>query len=232
DIATGPGREDRFARRYTDTFIELLTYFRELAHQRRAHPEDDLISTIVAEQDGDAGLTDREVIQFVTLLLVAGNETTTNLLGNIVSALLDHPDQLEAVAADPSLTPALVEEGLRYDTPVQVVFRTTTRDTEVRGHPIAGGRTVAIFLGSANRDERQFEAPDRLDVKRRAQGFPGFGFGKHYCLGASLARLETRLMLEALVPLLPDLAAAEDRLTRIDSFLVRGPKRLLLRQAA
>jgi cytochrome P450 len=232
DVATGPGRENRFARHYADTFVELLSYLRDLARERRAHPTDDLISTIVAEQDGETGLSDREVIQFVTLLLVAGNETTTNLIGNIVNALLEHPDQAERVAADPSLIPALVEEGLRYDTPVQVVFRTAVEDTELRGVAIPKGGFVAAFLGSANRDERRFEDPDRLDVMRRPQGFPGFGFGKHFCLGASLARLETRLVLEAIVPELPRLARSEPHLERIDSFLVRGPKQLLLKRAA
>lgn len=232
DVATGPGRENRFAPRYADTFVELLTYLRGLARDRRAHPTDDLISTIVAGQDGENGLTDREVVQFVTLLLVAGNETTTNLIGNIVNALLEHPDQAEQVAADPSLIPALIEEGLRYDTPVQVVFRTAVEDTELRGVAIPKGGFVAAFLGSANRDERRFEDPDRLDIARRPQGFPGFGFGKHFCLGASLARLEARLVLEAVVPELPRLARTDSRVERIDSFLVRGPKHLILKPAA
>jgi cytochrome P450 len=232
EVATGPARERPFEPKYADAFIELLGYVRRLARQRRAHPRDDLVSAIVAQQDGEAELTDREVVQFVLLLLVAGNETTTNLIGNVVNALLDHPDQAEKVAADPALVPALVEEGLRYDSPVQVVFRTTTRDTELRGVRIPAGRFVAVFLGSAHRDERRFPEPDRLDVSRRPQGFPGFGFGRHFCLGASLARLEARVVLEALVPELPKRVRAEERIARVDSFLVRGPKRLALRRAA
>ncbi len=232
EMATGPGREDRFAKRYADAFVELLTYFRALARDRRASPQDDLISTIVAGQVGDVGLTDREVVQFVLLLLVAGNETTTNLIGNVVKALLEHPEQAEKVAANPSLIPALVEEGLRYDTPVQVVFRTATEDTEIRGVPIAKGRFVAAFLGSANRDERRFPEPDRLDVERNPQGFPGFGFGKHFCLGASLARLEACAAFEALAPEIPSLGLGQEGVEHIASFLVRGPKRLLLKRAA
>ena len=232
EVTTGPARERPFQRRYTDAFIELLGYARKLAHERRAEPRDDLISAIVAEQDGETALTDREVVQFVLLLLVAGNETTTNLIGNVVNALLDHPEQAERVAADPTLVPALVEEGLRYDTPVQVVFRTTTEDVELRGVRIPKGEFVAVFLGSANRDERRFDDPDRFDVGRRPQAFPGFGFGKHFCLGASLARLEAGLALQALVPELPRLERAEAHVARVESFLVRGPKRLEVRRAA
>jgi cytochrome P450 len=232
EVATGSGRQNQFEPRYADAFVELMTYVKGLARERRLHPTHDLISTIVAEQDGETGLTDREVIQFVMLLLVAGNETTTNLIGNIANALLDHPDQAELVARDPELIPALVEEGLRYDTPVQVVFRTATADTEIRGARVRKDHFVAAFLGSANRDERRFPDPDRLDVMRNPQAFPGFGFGKHFCLGASLARLETRLCLEALVPELPTLQRVDSRVPRVDSFLVRGPRRLALRRAA
>jgi cytochrome P450 len=231
EVATGPGREQRFARIFREGFSDLLAYLRGLVRQRRAHPTDDVIGAIVAEQEGGIGLTDREVIQFVILLLVAGNETTTNLIGNIVSALLEHPDQAARVAADLSLVPALVEEGLRYDSPVQVVFRNTTQPVELHGVRMPKGARVAVFLGSANRDERRFPDPDRLDLARNPQGFPGFGFGQHFCLGASLARLETRIALEALVPHIPKLERAEP-IARVDSFLVRGPKSLALRRAA
>ncbi len=229
---TGPERERRFARRNSEPFFELLSAMQALARERRAHPRDDLISTILAEQDGEMALTDREVVQFVILLLVAGNETTTNLIGNLTHALLEHPDVLRAVAADPSRIPALVEEGLRYDSPVQVVFRTTTSDTQIRGVQIPKGQHVGVFLGSANRDEHRFPDPDRLDLERDLSGFPGFGFGVHFCLGASLARLEARIAFETLVPELLRLERAERTLARIDSFLIRGPKRLALRRAA
>jgi cytochrome P450 len=229
---TGPEREHRFARRNREPFIEMIAAIQEFARERRTHPRDDLISTILAEQGGDVALTDREVVQFVILLLVAGNETTTNLIGNVTNALLENPDVLRAVAADPSKAAALVDEGLRYDSPVQVVFRTTTADTEIRGVRIPKGEYVGVFLGSANRDERRFPDPDRLDLDRDLSGFPGFGFGKHFCLGASLARLETRVLLETLVPELAKLERVERTLARIDSFLIRGPKRLPLQRAA
>jgi cytochrome P450 len=232
-MTTGPDREQRLLEwRSMDPLLEFLVAMRGLTRERRAHPREDLISAILAEQDGETALTDREVIQFVLLLLVAGNETTTNLIGNITHALLEYPDQLGKVAADPSRIPELVEEGLRYDSPVQVVFRTTLADTEIRGVRIPKGEHVAVFLGSANRDERRFPDPDRLDIDRELQGFPGFGFGKHFCLGASLARLETRVAFEALVPELPKLVRAEESLARVESFLVRGPKRLSVQRAA
>jgi cytochrome P450 len=232
-ITTGPERDrQRFERHNTDPILEFLVAMRQLARERRANPRDDLISLILAEQEGEVALTDREVIQFVLLLLVAGNETTTNLIGNLTEALIEHRDVLHAVAGDPALVPALVEEGLRYDSPVQVVFRNATADTEIRGVRIPRGGYVAVFLGSANRDERRFPDPDRLDLARDVSGFPGFGFGKHFCLGASLARLEARVAFEALVPELPRLERADRSVARVDSFLVRGPKRLALRRAA
>jgi cytochrome P450 len=222
----------RFEPKNTDPILDFMSTMRKLAQDRRANPRDDLISAIVAQQEGETALSNREVVQFVLLLLVAGNETTTNLIGNLANALLEHPDVLRAVAADPARIPDLVEEGLRYDSPVQVVFRTTTQDTELRGVRIPKGDFVAVFLGSANRDERRFASPDRLDLDRDLQGFPGFGFGKHFCLGASLARLETRVAFEALVPELVRMERAEGAVTHVDSFLVRGPKRLAVQRAA
>jgi cytochrome P450 len=232
EFSTGPGREQPFARRFADSFTELFVYLRQLVEERRRHPREDLISAIVAEQDGLVGLSDREAMQFVMLLMIAGNETTTNLLGNTVNALLDHPEQAARLAAEPALVTSVVEEGLRYDTPVQVVFRTASEDAELRGVRIPKGAFLAVYLGSANRDERRFPDPDRFDLDRSPQGFPAFGFGKHFCLGASLARLEARAALEALAPELPRLARVRERVERIDSFLVRGPRSLELRRAA
>jgi cytochrome P450 len=231
DTATGPGRAEPFSPRIVDAIIELATYMRAVAEERRRHPADDLVSVIVAQQDGENALTIREVIQFAMLLLVAGNETTTNLIGNAVTALLDHPDQLARVVADPSLVPAALEETLRWDAPVQLVFRTATQDVEIAGVRIPRGAYVAPLLGSANRDERRFPEPDRFDVARDPQGHLGFGFGKHFCLGASLARMEARVALAALVPELPRLVRERPR-PLVDSFLVRGPRRLELRPAA
>jgi cytochrome P450 len=232
-LATSPDRDRRLWEwRGMQPVLELLVTMKKLTQERRAQPCGDLISTILAEQDSATALNDREVIQFVLLLLVAGNETTTNLIGNVTHALFEHPGELRKVVADPGRIPDLVEEGLRYDSPVQVVFRTTTADTEIRGERIPKGEFVAVFVGSANRDERRFPDPDRLDIDRAAQGFPGFGFGKHFCLGASLARLEARVAFEALAPELVRLERAEREVAHHDSFLIRGPKRLALQRAA
>jgi cytochrome P450 len=230
-MATGPGRGNPFAPRTANAIIELLDHLRRVAEDRKRQPADDLVSTIVAEQKGESGLSVREVVQFALLLLVAGNETTTNLIGNAVAALLRHPKELARVVADPSLVPDVIEETLRYDPPIQMLFRTATQDVEVAGTRIPKGAYVVPLLGSANRDERQFPDPDRFDVGRRPQGHVGFGFGKHFCLGASLARLEARVALEALVPELSRLES-KGPCERVDSFLVRGPRRLELVLAA
>ena len=140
--------------------------------------------------------------------------------------------QLSRVLADPALVPGLIEETLRYDAPVQVVFRTATQEAEIGGVQIPKGANVAAFLGSANRDERRYVDPDRFDVCRDSQGHLGFGFGKHFCLGASLARLQARAAFEALVPELPQVTKPDTKTERIDSFLVRGPRSLELRLVA
>jgi cytochrome P450 len=229
---TGSGRADPFSAEFVDSVLEMFPYLAQLARERRKRPQHDLISTIVAGQAGEATLSDREVIQFVVLLLVAGNETTTNLIGNAANALLDHPAELARVVADPTLIPAAIEETLRFDAPIQLVLRTALADVEIAGVRIPKGATVAPLIGSAHRDERRFPEPDRFDVTRNAQGHLGFGFGKHFCLGASLARLEARVALEALVPRLVGRARAENCVARIDSFLVRGPKAMELTRAA
>jgi len=229
--STGAGRADPFGPAVLDAFGEMTTYVVGVARERRRRPAEDLISLLVSAEGGEA-LSPIEVVQFVTLLLVAGNETTTNLIGNATAALLDHPDQLALAAADPARIPGVVEETLRFDAPVQLVFREALADVEIAGVRIPKGATVAPLIGSANRDERRFPDPDAFDVLRNPQGHVGFGFGKHFCLGASLARLEAKVALEALVPELVLLRHAEARVPRIDSFLVRGPSRLPLRKAA
>jgi cytochrome P450 len=228
--STGSGRATPFSREFGSALGEMIRYVSGVARARRRDPADDVISTIVAEQDGAQGLSDREVFQFVLLLLVAGNETTTNLIGNVVHALLRHPEACERVAAEPSLIPAAIEETLRWDAPVQLVFRTVKEDADVAGARIPKAAIACVLLGSANRDERRFPDPDRFDLDRDPQGILSFGFGKHFCLGASLARLEARVALEALAPRLPKLRLTGRR-ELCDSFLVRGPKHLELEVA-
>jgi cytochrome P450 len=215
-----------------ETIMELNAYLRKVIRKRRRRPADDLVTALLREEPGSEALSVVELVLFVQLLLVAGNETTTNLIGNAVNALLEHPKELERVVADPSLVPRLVEETLRWDTPVQMVFRKATRDVEVAGVRIPEGSPVALLLGSANRDERRFPDPDRFDVTRDTRGHLSFGFGQHFCLGASLARLETTVALEALAPELPRLERLSERRELLDSFLVRGSRSLELRRAA
>ncbi len=230
-ISTNEGRADRLADPFVEMFVDMAAYLRKTARARRKNPKDDLISQIVAVQDGHE-LSDYDIITFVMVLLIAGNETTTNLIGNTVNALLDHPNQLAKLVADPSLVEPTIEEGVRYDGPIQILFRQASCDTEIRGVAIPQGAMVAPLLGSANRDERQFADPDRFDVERRPHAHVGFGFGKHFCLGRSLARLEARCAIEALLPFLAKRERAPHAREWVDSFLVRGPTELRLERAA
>ncbi len=212
---------------------ELCTYVQEVAARRRKAPGDDLISVLLTAQDGEAALTDAELSFFVMLLLVAGNETTTNLIGNATHALLRHPEQLERVRANRDLLPALVEEALRWDSPAQFVFRRATCDVEIAGGRIPANAHVIALIGSANRDERVFgPTAAAFDVSRENPGHLAFGFGNHFCLGAALARLEGRIALGALLDELPNFEPRDASVEFIDSFLVRGPQSLPLRRAA
>jgi len=230
--ATGSALSNPLDSGVLDAMAELRAYLRPIVRERRKHPADDLISTLVsAEVDGE-GLSNYEIFLFVLLLLVAGNETTTNLLGNAVDALLTHPQQLACVSADLGLVHGLVEETLRFDVPIQFLNRRTTQAFDLHGQTIPADAAVVVLLGSANRDERRFPEPDRFDVTRDARGHVAFGFGAHFCLGASLARLEAKAALEALVPELPRLARVRPEREFLDSYLVRGRARLDLRVAA
>ena len=151
-----------------------------------------------AEEEGDR-LTELEMLNMLRLLLIAGNETTTNLIGNGVLALLRHPDQLQRLRDDPSLIPLAVDELLRFDSPVQTDFRRALEDCEVNGFPLKKRDNIVLLLGAANRDPDVFEKPDRLDVGRGDRSHLSFGRGIHHCIGAPLARLEGRVVLETLL---------------------------------
>jgi cytochrome P450 len=207
-----------------DAFMQ---YFERAVTERREQPRADLISALVRAEAEQQALTPDEVVAFIVLLLVAGNETTTNLIGNAVIALLEHPDQLERVRADRSLVPNMVEEALRYDAPVQFLLRRAVQDVELAGTIIPQGSMVTVIFGSANRDERKYPDPDRFDVTRDTQGHVAFGHGIHFCLGAPLARLEARIALEALLFRLPDLRR-DGEIEQIGSMFLRGPQRLPL----
>jgi len=200
---------------------ELLQYLRSVVAARRTQPTDDLISVLVDPSRGEP-LDTQAVLLFATVLLVAGNETTTNSVGSATDLLLRNRDVLDEVTKDPSLIPNLVEETIRMESPFRFMPRQTTRDTTIRGTRIPEGSTVLVMIGSANRDERRFEDAERFDLHRDTSGHLGFGFGIHFCLGASLARLEARVALETLVPLLHDRELCPGGAERADSYLTRG----------
>ena len=171
---------------------EFVRFLSELVEARKGEPRGDLISLLVQKEEGGA-LTFEELMLFAIVLLVAGNETTTNLLGNAVNLLLDRPGDLAEVTQNPSLVPGLVEEALRFVSPIQMLPRLALRDTEISGQRIAEGQTVLVLFASANRDSRQFPRGDEFDLHRTPKDHVAFGFGIHYCLGAALARLEGRV---------------------------------------
>ena len=166
------------------------------------------------------------------LLLLAGNETTTNLIGNAVLALLDHPDVATRLRGEPERVPAFVEEALRFESPVRTVFRVAKEDVELEGGKIRAGQTVFLLLGSANRDERKFPDPDRFDLERDPRDHVAFGFGTHLCLGAPLARLEGRSAVEGLLFDVPPFERAGGATRWVESLIVRGPQSLPLRFAS
>ncbi|HEX4419845.1 MAG TPA: cytochrome P450 [Kofleriaceae bacterium] len=200
-----------------------------LIEDRRRAPTGDLVSILL--HGGADPLTADEVTSVSRLLIIAGNETTTNLVGSCVLALLRHPAELALLRGDPSLAAAAVEESLRYDAPVQLVSRRTTTPTELAGLRIPAGATVLVVLGSANRDAARFPEPDRFDVQRRPVGHLALGAGVHYCLGAALARRTAVIALEALIAAARVWSPAHplDDIPIIDSSQLRGPARLPLR---
>jgi len=188
---------------------EIYAYCDTIASDRRANPRDDIMSTLVhAEVDGER-LTQTELNMFFVLLVVAGNETTRNLIAHSMLALIEQPDARAELIADPDLLPSATEEMLRWGCSIQNFRRTATHDTEIRGVPIAEGDKVVIYYLSANRDEEEFPDPDRFDVRRTPNNHVTFGGGGvHFCLGANLARLEIRVMIEEVLRRLPDIELA------------------------
>jgi cytochrome P450 len=176
--------------------MDMGSFFRQIIAERRGDPGDDLISALLA---GPEPLTEYELVMFCITLLVAGNETTTNLIGNAAAALFAHPQQAEKLWADPTLIPGSVEEFLRYDPPAQMVVRRATEDVTVADQVVPSGSIVLLGLAGANRDPRHFPDPDVFDVARNPRDHVAFGNGIHLCLGAPLARLETRVFFESLI---------------------------------
>jgi hypothetical protein len=207
--------------------LRMLHYFTGLLSERRASaarpdaPDDLTGALIAAEIDGDR-LSDREIIGFLFLMVVAGNETTTKLLGNALYWLWRHPGERDRLRRDPGLVPCWVEETLRFDNSTQALARVAARDVELHGEKIRSGERVVLLVGSANRDERVFPEPHRYDLLRDASASLAFGQGVHFCLGASLARLEARVALEELWRRIPDYEVDPAGLVRVHSVNVRG----------
>jgi cytochrome P450 len=209
---------------------EMGAYLAGLLDERRIVPKDDLLTKLVeAEVDGQR-MTDDEILGFFQLLLIAGSETTTNLLNNAILCLLEHPDQFARLQATPDLMPSTIEEVLRYRSPVQWMFRATRHDVEVRGQRIPAGKLVLPIIGSGNRDPQQFRDAARFDITRDPNPHIAFGHGIHFCLGAPLSRLEARIALPDLLQRLRglELASREPWEPR-KALHVHGPSHLPIR---
>jgi beta-dihydromenaquinone-9 omega-hydroxylase len=210
--------------------VSLHRYMRGVFDRLRRTPGDDVISALLVSQDGGS-LNDEELFWFALMLLVAGNETTTNLIGSMLLALAEDPEAYDRLRRDPELVGQVVEESLRWGSPIQGLFRQTTEDHQVGDATIPAGSRVLLSFGAANRDPRQFPDPDRFDVERHPTDHLGFGFGIHFCLGAHLARLEAAVVLDALTARVARIEPAGP-VEWTGNPTVRGPRRLPLRLVA
>jgi cytochrome P450 len=199
----------------------LWAYFGGIIEERREDPQDDLVSQLIAAEDEGDQLTHQELLSTLGLLLVAGNETTTNLIGNGMLALLRHPDQLSKLREQPELVESAVEELLRFDSPVQVDGRMVLEETTVGGRRMKRGEQLILLLGAANRDPDVYEEPERLDIERDARSHIGFGRGIHHCLGAPLARVEGRIAFGRLIERVSSIRLRDEPVFR-EQIVLRG----------
>ncbi len=205
-----------------DAALHLIGYFDELVKERKKKPGDDLVSALLdAELDGEK-LLDGDVIAFLFLMIIAGNETTTKLLGNMLYWISRNPDQHDKVRDDPSAIPLWVEETLRYDNSSQALMRTVAEEHSLHGKTLREGDRVLLLVGAGNRDGEVFAQPDTFDIERDTTASLSFGRGTHFCLGASLARLEARVSVEELQKVISDFSVVESGLVRVHSSNVRG----------
>ena len=205
---------------------KLVTFLRPIVESRRAEPRDDLLSTLVhADVEGER-LSDDEIYAFLKLLLPAGSDTTYRLIGSALFALLTHTEQLEEVRTDRSKIGAVLEETLRWEAPVQFASRETTAPVTLGGLELPEGAQLLTALGSANRDERRFADPERFDMHRRIDEHVAFGFGRHFCLGSHLARLEATTALNAIFDRLPHMRLDQSQECRVVGLAFRSPNRL------
>lgn len=194
------------------SLVEMTDYITTISRERAAQPRDDLLTGLVMAVDEGQRLSQEELVANISLLLGAGHETTSHLIGNGLLALLQHADQMDQLRGNPSLVDRTVEEVLRYEGPVQIVYRSVTEDIELDGRRINRGQLVNLMFGAANRDPAQFSEPDRFDITRNEGRHVGFGLGIHFCLGAALARLEVQTAFTTILRRFPDLRLAADTL--------------------
>lgn len=210
-------------------YQELTDYLKPLVEERRKERRDDLISALVAAEEDGSKLTEAELLSNTVLLLIAGHETTTNLIGNGILALLRNPDQMQLLKEKPDLMPSAVLEFLRYDSPVQIVRRIADSEMEVGGRKVMPEQAVVVSLGAANRDQSVFTDADRLDVTRaNAKQHLAFGHGIHHCLGSTLAETEGQIAIGAVLKRMPNLKLATDKIEYKEPFSLRGVKSLPL----
>ena len=215
-----PGSE--IVQQSRDARVALADYFRTLIAERRKAPRHDMLSGLIAAEEAGDKLSEHELLATCILILIAGHETTVNLIGNGTLALLRNPDQLQRLRENPGLIGTAIEELLRYDGPVQRTARIPDQDITIAGHRIAKGEMVMPFIGAADRDPTQFPNPDRLDIGRTENRHIAFGWGIHFCLGAPLARIEAQAAIRTLVQRFPKLALATDKTEFRPSLTLRG----------
>lgn len=209
DAFVVPARSEEEWQRHEQLLHEFTDYLTVIFAERRQQPQDDLITALIQAEEAGDRLSEEELYAMVVLLMVAGHETTVNLIGNGTLALLRNPDQLAYLRSHPEAMGAAVEELLRFDGPVErATVRFAKEDTDVDGHLIRRGEPVVVVLGSANRDEAHFDHADQLDLQRAENRHLAFGYGVHYCVGAPLARMEGRIALNTLLRRLPNLRLA------------------------
>jgi cytochrome P450 len=231
--------------RAVQSLEEMSDYVKALSRRRREHPEDDLLTALLAVTEHPAScphpvfsaaadqtrsaLTDEELVSNINILLSTGHETTTHLIGNGMLALLQHPDQMQLLRRQPALLGSAIEEMLRYESPVQITYRSALTDAEINGKRIRRGDLLNSILGSANRDPERFSNPDCFDITRNEGRHLGFGVGIHFCIGAPLVRLEAEIVFETILRLFPAIRATADTLAWQEHPIFRGLKSLPVR---